>query len=449
VRDQRSVRFLALALAILPAVLVWRLSHEGWQLPLLDPDLWWQLWAGEEMLAGRFPRTNTLSWTAADTPWVTHEPLVALTYAWAGLGRIGWIRGIVVTAAFATILHLATRRASGWATTFSIVWAIPLIVFGTTERALTWGNLLLAATQVLVLRGSRRALIAAAILVGLWANVHGSFVIGVLWLLLTDWRIGLLACGLTLLNPNGWRIWELLSGYGIGSGTQGAVHELVREWRPLDVMRPDGIVKLACLVVAGALVFWPRPSGRSAMEEWRPRILWLVTTALGIWHVRYCDIAAITLLPFVARELEARLPRTPVISPVAPYVLLMAATAITAPRATVDEARYPRAIVPEIPAGTRVWNDFHLGGFLGYHGQQVFWDSRNDCYPEDVFRDGLTLTRMTPGWREVLDRRQIATVVTAQPQLRTALERDGFEVRATGGQVSVLVRRLTERLRDR
>ena len=439
--DTRRDRLLALALAIVPAVLVWRLSREGWQLPLLDPDLWWQVWAGEEMLAGRFPRTNTLSWTAPDTPWVTHEPLVALTYAWAGLDNVGWVRGLVVTAAFAAILHLATRRASAWATAFSIFWAIPLIVYGTTERALTWGNLFLALTEVLVLRGSRRALIAAAVLVGVWANVHGSFVIGVLWILLTDWRIGVLAGVLTLLNPNGWGVWELLTGYGMGSGTQGAVHELVREWRPLDPTKLDGIVKLACLAVPGWLLFTSRVTWTRRIEVWRPRILWLATTALAVWHVRYCDIAAIALLPFVARELEARLPRAKVMSPVMPYVALMALTAVFAPRAGVAEGRYPRAIVRQIPDGARMWNDFHLGGFLGYYGQRVFWDSRNDCYPEDVFRDGLVVTRMTAGWREVLNRRRVDTVVTAQPQLRDALERDGFELRGKSGQVSVLVRR--------
>jgi hypothetical protein len=246
---------------------------------------------------------------------------------------------------------------------------------------------------------------------------------------------------LTLLNPNGWGVWELLTGYGMGSGTQGAVHELVREWRPIDPRKLDGVVKLACLAAAGWVVFSSRVTWPRRIDVWRPRVLWLVTTALAIWHVRYCDIAAIAMLPFVARELGARLPRTPALSPVVPYVGLMTLTASFTPPARVAQDRYPRAIVRQIPPDARLWNDFHLGGFLGYHGVRVFWDSRNDCYPEGVFRDGLTVARMTPGWTEVLDRRHINAVVTAQPQLRDALTRNGFSRRATSGQVSVLVRR--------
>ena len=438
----RSERFgaLALILAVVPAVLLWRTAGEAWQVPVIDPDLWWQLWAGEQMLDGTFPRHNTFSWTAPETRWVTHEPIVALTYAWAGIGAIGWIRGLVVTSAYAMVLHLATRPASAWATAFAVAWATPLVVLGTTERALSWGNLFLAAVGGLALQGTRKALLAAAALVGVWANVHGSFVIGVLWLLLTNWRFGLLGAALSLVNPNGWAVWELVTGYGLGTGAQGVVHQFVSEWLPLDLTTRAGAVKAGCLVISGALVFRARPGWGRELELWRPRILWLVTTWLAIRHARYSDVAGIALLPFVARELEARLPARVGPSPVLPFLVLMGLTAVLSPRPSIPDERYPRQIVQYIPADSRIWNDFHLGGFLGYHGRAVFWDSRNDCYPEAVFKDGVAVMRMTHGWLDVLDRWRVDTVVTAQPVLRDALAHEGFQLRGQSGGVSVLVR---------
>src|SRR3970040_887307 len=63
-RPERRSHFLALFLAVVPALLVWRATRDAWPAPLLDPDLWWQLWSGEQMLRGVFPRENALSWTA-------------------------------------------------------------------------------------------------------------------------------------------------------------------------------------------------------------------------------------------------------------------------------------------------------------------------------------------------------------------------------------------------
>jgi hypothetical protein len=438
----------ALILSWIPAFILWQTAREAWTVPLLDPDLWWQLWSGEQMLAGTFPRHNAISWTAPDAAWVTHEPLVALTYAAAGLGAVGWVRGVVVTAGYALVLHLATRRGSAWATIFAAAWAAPLIVFGTTERALSWGNLCLALTQVLVLRGTPRSLTAAAVVVGLWAHVHGSFVLGVLWLLLTNWRFGLAAAVLTLANPNGWHVWGLVSGYGVGAGTQGLVHDMVREWRPLDLTTASGITRLIWLVIPGVMVLRPQWPWKSGLERWRPRVLWLATIWLAVWHVRYTDIAGIVMLPFVARELELRLPRLRAMSPVPAFVVLMGITAAVSPRATTPQEHYPSALVHSIPSGARIWNDFHLGGFLGYHGRSVFWDSRNDCYPEDVFRDGLTVARMSPGWRDVLQRRRVDTVVTAQPELREALLKSGFHLQAGAGSVSVLSRAVGDQRND-
>ena len=37
--------------------------------PVWDTDVGWHVAVGRLILAGRFPRTNALSWTAPDEPW--------------------------------------------------------------------------------------------------------------------------------------------------------------------------------------------------------------------------------------------------------------------------------------------------------------------------------------------------------------------------------------------
>ena len=56
---------------------------------LHDPDVWWVAAAGRErLLHGALPTTNLFSFTDPSHPWVMHEWLLAVPYAWM-LGRLG------------------------------------------------------------------------------------------------------------------------------------------------------------------------------------------------------------------------------------------------------------------------------------------------------------------------------------------------------------------------
>src|SRR5690349_8345937 len=57
--------------------------------PVGDPDLWWVAAAGRLIRAtGRVPTQNTFSFTNPGHPWVMHEWLFAVPYAWM-LERVG------------------------------------------------------------------------------------------------------------------------------------------------------------------------------------------------------------------------------------------------------------------------------------------------------------------------------------------------------------------------
>lgn len=293
----------AALLAVVGAGLLWLSFAQAWWNPIQDPDVFWQLWAGRQVLVGEFPRTNTFSWTAPETPWVPHEPLVALAYAAVGVEHVGWLRGLVVSLSALMLAALAWRRDAAWATLFALCGCLILVIYGRSERALTWGNLVLGVIAYLVYRVPARhrwRMPLAVVLVGVWANVHGSFVIGIVMLGLVHWRWGLLAAGLCLLNPSGWKLYGLVFGYGVGHEAQAFVHQAIPEWYPLDLTTPLGWLRLACLAVAGYLLIRDR--------QWRAVALWALVGILAIRHQRFFDVLCIALVAPVTDALARRLP---------------------------------------------------------------------------------------------------------------------------------------------
>jgi hypothetical protein len=421
--------------AVVAAAVMWLHFADALYEPIHDPDVFWQLWAGEQMLDGRFPRHNDLSYTAPDYPWTPHEPLVALCYAAVGLERVGAVRIAVVGLTVVLLCLLAHRRDSAWATLGACVWCVALIHFGTTERALTWANLWLAAVAWLTSgEGGKRPwrLVAATAVVWLWASVHGSFPIGVLMLLLVDWRYGLAAAAATAINPSGLEVYRLLLHYGPGGDASQFIHR-IPEWMPPSPSHPMAWVRVACALLAGWLVFRER--------RWRALALWAALAALSLRHQRFFDLLAVAMLPHVARALAARVPGEPIRAAWLLFAEAWIIAALFALPVQLDEALYPSGIADGVDDDARSWHDFQLGGWLGHQGVPVFWDTRNDCYPLEILRDGNAVEHLHGDWEEVLVRWEVDTVVTRQQDVADALIARGWRLERAEGSVSLLSRR--------
>lgn len=421
--------------ALAAAVLVWLTFAQAWWNPIQDPDLFWQLWAGRQMLAGQLPTLNSFSWTAPQTPWILHEPLVALGYAAVGLAQVGLMRGLIVSITAVLLTLLAWRRENAWATVLALGWACLLVFYGNTERALTWGNLMLALLALLLYGVEPRRrwrLPLAAILVALWANVHGSFIIGILMVGLVHWGWGLLAAALCLLNPHGFQIYGFLLGYGLGSGAKAFVHAQIPEWAPVHLASPLDWLRLGCLLLAGYLLIRDR--------QWRLVFLWAFIGALAVLHQRFFDLLGIALLPAMSDALARRLPPREIWPPAPLVAAAMLVTALLSPVPGVDQYLYPTPILAHLPAAARVWNPHYLGGWLGYQGRRCFWDSRNDCYPLEVLEDGLQIEHRRPGWLETLQRWQVDAVLTPDAALAKELSKRQWEEAARSGDLVLLLR---------
>lgn len=418
-----------------------------WTQPLGDPDFWWLWWHGTEWLHGTMPVLNSLSWTASDAPWVTHEPGVALIDALAGPDHLGIVRNLLLAVTWLVLTYGAWRPGSGRSLPLTLAWAMLLVNWGVSERPLSWGNLMMAVTVALttparrldgrptLLGGSAgrdsARLALAALGVGLWANLHGSFPVGIVLVGLADWRWGIAAALATLANPYGLHIWGLLGEYQPGADVGMFVEKAIPEWQPLDLTTFPGLLAGALLLIALPLV-WP--------FRWRPVLLWAALTAMAFRHARFTDIAAIGLLPWVSAGLSLRLAPLSVPSPLGPAtaVTVLAAVLLTPPRFL--PAEYP----PDFPfrqlIGHRVWNEYGLGGFLGAHGVPVFWDPRVHCYPLPILVDGSRIEWSDAQRGPLLEQWKVDRVVARSAHILDPLRDAGWRDEGGAGNIRILAR---------
>jgi hypothetical protein len=420
---------------VLAASLLLLSFAQAWWNPIQDPDLFWQLWAGRQLLAGQLPTVNGFSWTAPQTPWTHHEPLVALSYAAAGLDNVGFLRGLIVSATAVLLTFLAWRKQCAWATVFAISWVILLIVYGRTERALTWGNFLLALLALVLYRVDARhrwRMPLSAAIVALWANVHGSFIIGIMMVGLVNWAWGLLAAVLSLCNPNGLQLYTLLLGYGVGHDAKAFIHISIPEWRPVDLNTSIGWIHVVCLLVAGYLLISDR--------KWRLVLLWIVISILALRHRRFFDVLGIALLPAVSDALARRLPLRDIRHPAPILATALLIIALLSPTPVLDGTKYPIPLLAHLPSNAKLWHEFELGGWLGYNNRFCFWDSRNDCYPLSVLEDGMRIQFLRAGWLETLKHWDVNIVMTSNPDMVEQLRIRNWKEEARHGAFVLLMR---------
>jgi hypothetical protein len=163
-------------------------------LPLDNNDVWIHLTTGGLILdEGAVPRTDRYSFTAAGSRYVAHEWLAAVLYATAE--RVAGIPGVVVAAKLLPTLAIVAMLLAAVAATRA-PWglALPVLVLALTVlryRILARPELLalplLLAMLALLWRdreaaraGRRtRAVYGLVPLEALWANLHGSFPLGI------------------------------------------------------------------------------------------------------------------------------------------------------------------------------------------------------------------------------------------------------------------------------
>ena len=252
---------------------------------LQDPDNWWHVKVGLDLLASRtFPTVDTYSYTFAGHPWIAKEWLgqILLTLAYLAGGWNGVVLLTVATIALTSFL-LAWYLSDALKPTLAIaVTLITAFLVGPIYNArphiftlpiiIVWSAHLFRAS-----RDERAPPLWLLPLLCLWANLHATFTFGFVIAafagldllsrirlsnprLLARWIVfGLLCPLVTLLDPYG--IKAMLATFTVAYGNE-AVPTIV-EWLPFDASRdrfPEAVMLLCVfgLLVAPCVSVGPR-----------------------------------------------------------------------------------------------------------------------------------------------------------------------------------------------
>lgn len=400
--------------------------------PVWDGDIWWILRAGEDVLRERaVPRVNRYSFTAPEHPWVMHEWLygvaaASLVRAW-GVAGLALGRALAVMALLAGLLRRTARDARPGLAAATV--ALAFIAFGARwESPRPVGMLLGAALWAVALafdeRFSWRHALAYAALTALWTNLHGSYPVALLvagCALLEPTgdprarRLALaLAVAATFANPYGAALHDLVRRYLLGAPDDSValVHDRIREWWPLW-RSPLRVVSTPWELVLGApLALLSLALLRD--RRWRPRALLLTALALlALRHNRHLQLFGLCALSLLAAPVEAWLARasgvgrTPSSTTRPRWALaLFAAVSLAswavaraqrAPGGWVDPTRDDEdvaSLLAAAPPGSRMFVTLFFTGYAierAYPRVRVLFDTRNDCYPASVLREGFDL----------------------------------------------------------
>jgi hypothetical protein len=393
---------------------------------LNDPDMFWQLKVGQRILESHaLPYVDIYSFTRAGAPWISTSWLSQILFAKA-YGLCGWA-GVVIlaAAAAAAAFSLFVRRLRRDLPPLYCA-LIALVAFSLAAQHILARPHVLAMPVMVAWIGG---LIAASDrrvppswwllpLMALWANLHGSFVLGLvligpvaldaIWNVAPSERVslarrwfvfGLCALAASCLTPYGWR--SLAAAKDILE--LGVLLSHIAEWAPVSFAQV-GLFEACMMLMIGAALW-------RGVRLSPPRILLaLGLLHMGLSHVRNVEVFAL-LTPLVlaaplsrqfgrANVIDGGANRTPLAFAIVAAVALAAVTwgAVSTLQFGPRGATMPSAALAALKDrnASRVLNDYNFGGAMIWRGMAPFVDGRTELYGEafgiDTF-DALSLRR--------------------------------------------------------
>jgi len=412
-------------------------------------DLAYHIRAGELMVrAHAVLRTDVFAWTTAGQAWLDQNWGAQVVLY--GLWRLGGFPLIVVVNALVTVASWGlvilacrerTRNLRVIAGAALVGYLGSLFIFSARPQMF---SVLLFAAELYLLELARRrpwALAAMPLLMVVWANVHGAFIVGlglvgveaVVALCRRDRRTAArlvlaAAAGAAALLANPWGVGVLR--YAVGLPSNPDVTARVTEWAAPTARDPAGagfFVALAVLVIV--LVRTGVPA-RAADQV--ARIVPL--TALTLWTLRaglWWGLALPLVLASLAREREPRPAAadrgTPLLTG-SILLLLAAAVVVVAPgtRSVLLPGAHSASRLAVAPAVAADWLAAHPqpGRMLNYQpwGSYLEFrlgpavkpavDSRIELIPSKFWRDYHAITRGRWDVQRLLAAHDISYVVT-------------------------------------
>ena len=427
----------------------------GWRAGLSrlsDNSFFWHLRTGRLILDHGVPHTDPYSFTAEGRRWLVQSWLAEAIYG--AVDRVAGLFGIrlLVAVTGALVATLTYRLVLRLSRDHLVAVGLTLAAVGASftlwsERPLFMGLLafvtLLWVVEVPDGPLGRRPVVTVPILMWVWANVHGTFALGLLYLglhLLGRWLDGAppwegrerrlcLATGLAVaaivVNPFG----PGLLLFPVRLLGRGEILRQVTEWRSPQPQTVQGVMFAVWVVVFIACSVL----GRRRVSR-RDLVVAVPFLVLAAWAERNVAVAPLVGVAAAARWAAPPTPRPAAGSSLNGAVagLLVALAALWGVQAAgqpdLDLHAFPVAAMHYVSdhglLGRRLMTDDRWGGYLileHWPAQKVFVDDRYDMYPLPVLHDSFRFSDADPSWPQILDRWNIDVVVWSRSAAITRL----------------------------
>lgn len=438
------------------------------RLPVGDSDVFWHLVLGRQALQGSIALPEALSglsWTAtsfagSSDQWFG-QTLLALAFDAGGWSGIVALRAVAVALLVGLILYAAVRErpARPLGAVLAALPAVALSRFVWTERPELFGIVCFALLVVLLRSaqaGDVRAMYWIPPLIVLWANLHGSFALGAVLVVLVAIDGAMARPGLRRIHAAmaiGSLVATLLTPAHLDAWTAPGFHLLhppraIQEWSVPDVTTlPGAIFALAVFATFGTALFSRRRAPREA-------VVLLPVLFVSLIATRQLPLFAIAAAPYLAAHggdalseiaalIRLRVPplagaaRRPAravdaiaLAIAAAVLALSVATGVAAP----DLSGFPVAAVPQLRPGPGLLDQYDWGGYLIWAAPRtpVFVDGRLVPYLGPIMDDYTTVVGVHPGWRDVIARRRIRQILVRPTDPVAVRARDlGWAIRAS------------------
>ncbi len=429
--------------------------------PEQDPDFWWHLRVGRWMVEnGMLPSTDIFTFTVTNHVWTDHEYLTEvlmwLTYSRLGLTVLVLAFGLLTWGGFWLMYRQVAR--------LPFVFVGLGLAIGAVAGSPIWGPRAQMITFALsclelywlhgYLSGRSRALNFFPLVMVLWANLHGGWVIGFAWLgvalaaelFMWAWeqdnpahrmhvrRLAVITAASVFavaVTPH------LLSLYPYPFQTQGSVAQqrLIVEWFSPDFhqiyLRP--FEAMVFLLIGGFAL------RRPTLYEF---LLTAIALFLALQSVRNIALFVAATTPVLintygswwreyvaARKWTITLPPRPLFAVVTAIVLMViigttalrVSSEVSASRQQqVDATTYPVAAAGWLAAhpdvGTHMYNQYGWGGYLAFRfypekNRQVFIFGEAALMGDPLLNDYEDVQTLRPDWKQILDRYGVDYVV--------------------------------------
>jgi hypothetical protein len=390
--------------------------------PLTNTDTYFHLRFGHEFLQGwslRHPGSVSTFATAdwVPTQWLS-EVVMAKTEDWFGMAGVAWLSGLLQLLLFLGVYAAVRGRSDPLVAMPVTALALYAMQNGLSMRPQVISYLLTTVVVAAWLRtlDDHRMRLWLVPLVWLWAMLHGMWPLALLVGAVTavglaldraPWRVVARAGGLVLgcaVAAAATPVGPSLYGGVVAVGDRAS---FFAEWLPPDWVswRSASFVVLLAATLIG---LWVR-----GVNSWTETLLIATAGVFAAYSVRTVPVGAAMLAPLAGAPLQAllgrrapvaRRERHAVLGGTAAALVLLALLVPHTSDQPLQEPRWADRELGALPPGTKVVNDWALGGYLMWRYPQLdlVMHGYGDTFTTDELTRNNDLLSTAPGWQEDL-----------------------------------------------